>query len=1323
MSFLFITCEKDRDEPAGNNKAELSNIASDSISYTSASFSANVNSTGGHNIVDHGFCYSLETTPDKNDSVKSLGSLAGKGSFNAIIDKLQSNTKYHIRAFITIPTGTIYSQETTFTTLKTGQPLILSDSVFSITPYGATISGTIVSDSGLAVISRGFCWGTVPQPNLSDSTKLSLTNQNHFIENIGNLTNATTYYVRSFATNAAGTSYGNEISFVTNPITPTVNIQNIINITTTYASGGGEVTNDGGAAVTGRGLCWSTEEYPTIFGNHTVDGNGTGSFITDLNGLTPSTTYFVRAYATNSAGTAYSIQKSFVTESIPTIPVVTTSGISNVTTSYGLGGGVVLSDGGSPVITRGVCWSTTQNPNILGLHTTNGSGTGSFTSDLTGLTEGTTYYARAYATNSIGTAYGNQVSFTTANVHTIPTVTTTVISAVTSSTAVSGGDVTATGGDAVTARGVCWSTSQNPTIAGNHTTDGSGSGSFISNLSGLNASTTYYVRAYATNISGTAYGEQMSFVTSPPPVLPTLITASVSSVTTGSAVCGGNITHDGGATVTARGVCWSITQNPTIANAHTTDGTGTGSFSSNITGLNAGTTYYVRAYATNSAGTAYGGQQSFTTSSTTTTPTVTTAAATAITGTTVTCGGNVTSSGGATVTARGVCWSTSQNPTIFGSHTNDGSGTGTFISSLSGLSPSTTYYIRAYATNSAGTAYGSQESFTTTINITVPTVTTAAITEIGANTATGGGNVTASGGATVTVRGVCWSTNQNPTLSDAFTSDGSGTGSFISNITGLNPSTTYYVRAYATNSAGTAYGNQQNFATTAEITCNGFTLTHVAGSVAPVTKTVTYGVTLTDLSGETKCWITQNLGADHQATSATDATEASAGWYWVFNKKQGYRHDGSSRIPDTEWVYPIDENSDWLNISDPCNLLLGSAWRIPTYTEWNNVDITGGWDNYNNTFASELKLHAAGLLNNSDGALLIRGIGGRYWSSSQISNGNGWLLNITNSNSYLDPGDKCHGFTLRCLSDGTTTGSTIPSVITASISNITLNSAMSGGDVTIDGGATVTARGVCWSSSQNPTLSDSYTTDGSGTGPFTSNITGLNPSTTYSVRAYATNGVGTAYGNEESFTTAPAGFVCGNTITINHIAGDVSPVNKTVEYGTVETDLTGGTKCWITQNLGSDRQALSANDDTEASAGWYWQFNRKQGYKHDGTIRTPNTTWIYPIDENNDWILINDPCHILLGSSWRVPTQTEWQNCMTNGNWQNYHDTFISDLHIHAAGLLEDSGNLNARGVAGLYWSQIQYNTGNAYYLALTYELCGVGYEYKYKGYSIRCIK
>ena len=198
--------------------------------------------------------------------------------------------------------------------------------------------------------------------------------------------------------------------------------------------------------------------------------------------------------------------------------------------------------------------------------------------------------------------------------NTYPTLTSTAASSITSTTVSSGGNITSDGGATVTARGVCWSTSANPTLAsGLYTSNGTGTGSFTSSISGLEALTTYYVRAYATNSLGTAYGNQVSFTTAAP-IPPTLYTTAVSSITSTTASSGGNITSDGGATVTARGVCWSTSANPTIANSITNDGSGTGTFSSSITGLTINTTYYyVRAYATNSAGTAYGNSISFTT--------------------------------------------------------------------------------------------------------------------------------------------------------------------------------------------------------------------------------------------------------------------------------------------------------------------------------------------------------------------------------------------------------------------------------------------------------------------------------------------------------------------------------------------------------------------------------------------------------------------------------------------------------------------------------------------------------------------------------------
>jgi len=198
---------------------------------------------------------------------------------------------------------------------------------------------------------------------------------------------------------------------------------------------------------------------------------------------------------------------------------------------------------------------------------------------------------------------------------------------------------------------------------------------------------------------------------------------------------------------------------------------------------------------------------------------------------------------------------------------------------------------------------------------------------------------------------------------------------------------------------------------------NYLTVTHNTGDVAPETKTVTYGTVLTNLTGSNKCWITQNLGASSQASSATDATEASAGWYWQFNRMQGYKHDGTNRTPNTTWISSIDESSDWQAGNDPCAILLGSPWRIPTYTEWNNADVNGGWDNYNETYASVLKLHAAGFLNYSDGSLSNRGSNGDYWSSTQSSSTYGWSLNFSSSNSSMQSSNKALGFSLRCLRD------------------------------------------------------------------------------------------------------------------------------------------------------------------------------------------------------------------------------------------------------------------------------------------------------------------
>ncbi len=292
------------------------------------------------------------------------------------------------------------------------------------------------------------------------------------------------------------------------------------------------------------------------------------------------------------------------------IAQLTTTGVTEITQTTAVAGGNVTHDGGASVAARGVCWSTGQSPTINDSKTSNGSGVGSFSSSITGLEPNTTYFVRAYATNSEGTSYGKAITFKTLEAIELPTLTTTEVAEITLTTAVSGGNISDDGGAPVTARGVCWSTNETPTIADSKTEDGEGIGDFTSSITELEAGTTYYVRAYATNSEGTSYGDEASFTTLD---LPTLTTTEVTEITQNSAISGGNISDDGGAPVTARGVCWSTNETPTIADSKTEDGGGAGSFSSNITELETGSTYYIRAYATNSEGTSYGNAISFTT--------------------------------------------------------------------------------------------------------------------------------------------------------------------------------------------------------------------------------------------------------------------------------------------------------------------------------------------------------------------------------------------------------------------------------------------------------------------------------------------------------------------------------------------------------------------------------------------------------------------------------------------------------------------------------------------------------------------------------------
>lgn len=416
---LTISCRKQPEKPTDTNKVEIGNTTLDSVSYETAVVTTQLNNTGGNPIIQHGHCWSTGQNPDISSNHTSLGTVNTTGKFTSNLSDLTDGIKYYIRPYVTLAEVTLYGTQQEFTTLKAGIPVVTTGLISGLTINSVTISGSVEHDSGNAVTQRGICWDTVS--NLTIASNLGFTEEGlgigQYSSTISVLLPSTNYFCVAYAANKKGTAYGEVKSFTTlsNQTLPTVTTDDATNIEQTSATSGGNVTSDGGATVTARGVCWSTSTNPTLSDSYTTNGSGTGTFVSNITGLTANTLYYVRAYATNSVGTVYGNEITFTTIPEPVVPTVVTDEVTNITHNSATSGGNVTSDGGATVTARGVCWNTVGNPtlgNCVGF-TEDGNGTGTFSSQISGLIDGTTYYIVAYATNEKGNGYGQERSFTT----------------------------------------------------------------------------------------------------------------------------------------------------------------------------------------------------------------------------------------------------------------------------------------------------------------------------------------------------------------------------------------------------------------------------------------------------------------------------------------------------------------------------------------------------------------------------------------------------------------------------------------------------------------------------------------------------------------------------------------------------------------------------------------------------------------------------------------------------------------------------------------------------------------------------------------------
>lgn len=593
-------------------------------------------------------------------------------------------------------------------------------------------------------------------------------------------------------------------------------------------------------------------------------------------------------------------------------------------------------------------------------------------------------------------------------------------------------------------------------------------------------------------------------------------------------------------------------------------------------------------------------------------------------------------------------------------------------------------------------------------NVNLPTVITNSVSEITMLSAKCSGNVLSEGDSPVSERGFCWGLNPYPTITgNASAPCNEGLGAFERTIGNLYPGTTYFLRAYATNSYGTSYGDAITFTTSAL----------QPGTPCPGTPTIsdfdgnTYN---TILIGE-QCWMNENLRTMHYS----DGDSIRTGSYTYPNNDQttvteyGYLYNWYTAMH----LNNNDETTG--NVQGICP----NGWHIPSYSEWDVLRNYIGQNYLGLVNLSGFSVQMAG----REGGLDF-GTRNNFWTSTYVINQSvalRFIDNYMNISNNAETENAYAKFSVRCIRDeasgGGSTSATLPIITTNPAINITATTATSGGNVTSDGGASVSARGICWSIAPNPSIADSHTNDGDNTGSFTTTMTGLQENTTYYIRAYATNSVGTSYGEEISFTTLTliAAQSCPGTPTVTDRDGNI--------YNTVLI----GDQCWMRENLkttkysdgtpipaytGSSLQKFYYNTSITSTFGLLYNWRAAMNTTSSSVTGTVQgicpTGWHMPSTTDystlSSYVSSTYPC----GSSGEnaLASTTDWFNstviCSSGYNLIDNNSSGFSALPAGGYNVISNTSGYTGQNTHAYFWCSETDSYSNKNAMRLQYDNC-----------------